>query len=38
MLVKAMLMIVFVIPIITLCTYFVCAAERMQNAEVQDDR
>ena len=41
MVVKTMLVIVFVIPIICLCGLFVYEAEKMQkmqNAEVQNDR
>ena len=37
MLVKAILIVFFVIPIIFLCGMFCMEAERMQNAEVQDE-
>ena len=38
MLVKATLIAVFVIPIIFLCGMFLVEAEKMQNAEVQDEQ
>lgn len=38
MLVKAVLIVFFVIPIIFLCGMFCVEAEKMQNAEVQNDR